>query len=60
MEELKRRLAGILDKFAQQEIGNRLSEFAMISLRNLILMAIDEPKQVRPVDSRRPKAKAKG
>jgi hypothetical protein len=48
MEELKKNVEGILNQFAQEEMGNRLSQFAMISLKNLILMEID--KQMKPKD----------
>ena len=37
MNELRGKITQLLDKFAQQEIGNRLSEFSMIALKNMIL-----------------------
>jgi hypothetical protein len=45
MDEIKKRIAEILDKFAQQEIGNRLSEFAMVSLKVFILQEFDKQKE---------------
>jgi len=48
MEELKKNIEAILDQFTKEELGNRLSQFAMMSLKNLILMEID--KQVKPKD----------
>jgi len=45
---IMRNISGILDKFVRQEVGNRLSEFAMITLRNMILMEISRfPDQER-------------
>lgn len=45
MEELRKNVEGILDQFAKEEYGNRLSQFAMIALKNAILMEID--KQIK-------------
>lgn len=48
MDELKNNVKQILGQFAKEEIGNRLSQFAMIALENLILQEIDkniEPKK---------------
>jgi len=45
MDELKKNIENILNQFAQEEMGNRLSQFAMVSLRNLILMEIDKANQ---------------
>jgi len=42
MDELKKNIENILNQFAQEELGNRLSQFAMMSLKNLILIKIDE------------------
>lgn len=42
MDELKKNIEQILDQFAKEEYGNRLSQFAMMSLRNTILMEIDK------------------
>lgn len=40
--DLKAEVARILDIFAQEELGNRLSQFAMISLKQMILEKIDQ------------------
>jgi hypothetical protein len=48
VDELKKNIENILDQFAKEEYGNRLSQFAMVSLKNLILMEID--KQVQSVE----------
>jgi hypothetical protein len=42
MEELRKNIEQILDQFAKEEYGNRLSQFAMVSLKNLILIEIDK------------------
>ena len=46
MEELKKRVSSILDQFAKEEIGNRLSNFSMLMLKNLILKEIGSVIQV--------------
>lgn len=45
MEELAKKVEQLLDTFAQEELGNRLSQFAMISLKNLILDVIRKHKK---------------
>lgn len=47
MDELKKIIEQILDQFAKEELGNRLSQFAMISLKNLILMEIDKKVEAK-------------
>ena len=42
MQSSKEEVNKILDAFARQELGNRLSEFAMMSLRSMIIHKIDE------------------
>ena len=42
MDELKKNIENILNQFAQEELGNRLSQFAMMSLKGLILAEIDK------------------
>jgi hypothetical protein len=42
MDELKKNIEAILDQFAKEELGNRLSQFAMIALKNLVSMEIDK------------------
>ena len=37
MEELKKNVENILNQFMQEELGNRLSQFAMLSLKSMIL-----------------------
>lgn len=46
MEELSKRIEEILKKFLQQELGNRLSEFSWIALKEMIVNEIRtyEPK----------------
>lgn len=51
MESLEREIMTILDAFAQQELGNRLSEFAMISLRSFISQKIKEHKMKQDIPS---------
>ncbi|MBA7495750.1 hypothetical protein ES702_06339 [subsurface metagenome] len=44
MEVLAKRIEQILIKFTGQEIGNRLSEFAMLALKEIILNEIKNYK----------------
>lgn len=43
-EELqgKEKIAKVLQQFAQEEVGNRLSQFAMLSLQSIILDEVDK------------------
>ena len=46
MEETMKKIKRILDQFTQEEVGNRLSQFAMLALRTLILdTLIEEPSK---------------
>lgn len=40
--EVKENVNKILNQFLQEEVGNRLSQFAVIALTNLILDVIDK------------------
>ena len=44
IDEIKKNVGNLLDKFMQEEFGNRLSQFALISLRSLIMAEIDKLK----------------
>lgn len=46
VEELRKKIEQILNQFATEELGNRLSQFAMISLKEMIL---NEIKSYNPV-----------
>ena len=48
MEELSKKIDEILTQFLQEEIGNRLSQFSMKGLRDII---IPEIKNYKPVKS---------
>jgi hypothetical protein len=37
MDELVKKIEQILDQFYREELGNRLSQFSMISLKEMIL-----------------------
>lgn len=37
MEELAKKVEQILNQFASEELGNRLSQFAFISLKEMLL-----------------------
>ena len=39
-EELSKKVEQILNQFASEELGNRLSQFAMLSLKEMILNEI--------------------
>ena len=43
MNKLKEKITAILDQFAKEELGNRLSQFSMIALKEMVL---NEIKQV--------------
>ena len=43
MEQIKQQISNILDQFAREEVGNRLSQFALIALKGMILEAF--PKE---------------
>ncbi len=38
---MKEKITNILDTFAREELGNRLSQFSIMSLRGMILNEID-------------------
>jgi hypothetical protein len=37
MEDVKKNIEQIFNQFMQEELGNRLSQFAMLSLKSMIL-----------------------
>jgi hypothetical protein len=37
MEEVRQKITQVLDQFLQEEFGNRLSQFALLSLKSMIL-----------------------
>lgn len=39
-DEISKNIENILDQFAKEEIGNRLSQFAVLSLKSLIMQNI--------------------
>jgi len=43
-EDLIKKVTQILDQFATEELGNRLSQFALISLKSMILDSIKNYK----------------
>ena len=47
MDELKQNIQKILDQFAREELGNRLSQFAMIALTTLIMTEIDKFESIK-------------
>ena len=51
MEELAKKIESILSQFITEELGNRLSQFALISLKEIIL---------NEIKSYKPKIKEKG
>ena len=44
IDEIKKSIENILNQFAKEELGNRLSQFALISLRSLIMAEVDKLK----------------
>lgn len=58
MEELAKRIEQILINFTRQELGNRLSEFAMLALKEIILNEIraykvNEKKEDKKISNRK-------
>lgn len=39
--DLKKEIMALIDQFTQEELGNRLSQFALLSFRMLIIQKID-------------------
>ena len=54
IEELKRKITIILDQFLHEEMGNRLSQFAILALKSMILDEVNrfgkEKEDVRSED----------
>lgn len=46
MEELAKKVERIINQFATEELGNRLSQFSMISFKDMIL---NEIKSYKPI-----------
>lgn len=44
LEEVKKNIDNIISQFMKEEFGNRLSQFALISLRSLIMAEMDKLK----------------
>lgn len=42
MEEITKKITQILDQFTHEELGNRLSQFAMLSLKSMILSELNK------------------
>ena len=42
MEEITQKIEQILNQFLQEELGNRLSQFAMISLKSMIMAELNK------------------
>jgi hypothetical protein len=47
MEELRKKIEQILIQFGQEELGNRLSQFAWSALMNMILNEIKNYKPIK-------------
>lgn len=46
MEDLAKRVERIINQFATEELGNRLSQFSMISFKDMILNEIKSYKSI--------------
>lgn len=44
MEELMKKVEQILDQYAREELGNRISQFSLLSLKSMILDLIKNYK----------------
>ena len=47
MENLAKKIEQILDQFAGEEMGNRLSQFAMLALKEMLLKEIRNYKPIK-------------
>lgn len=47
MEGLAKKVEQVLNRFAEQEIGNRLSDFAMLALKQIVLNEVMTHKVVK-------------
>ena len=47
MEELAKKVEQILDQFATEELGNRLSQFAMLALKEMLLKEIRNYRSIK-------------
>lgn len=45
MEELTKKIEQILDQFFKEEVGNRLSQFSMLALKEML---VNEIKNYKP------------
>jgi hypothetical protein len=48
LEQVKKNIDNIINQFMKEELGNRLSQFSLISLRSLIMAEIDKLKIQEP------------
>ena len=44
MDELAKKIEQLLNQFVQEELGNRLSQFAMLALKEMILNEVKNYK----------------
>ncbi len=51
MEGLAKKIEQILDQFAGEEMGNRLSQFAMLALKEMLLKEIRNYKPIKNYES---------
>lgn len=50
MEELKQKITMILDQFQKEELGNRLSQFSLLSLKSLIIAEIEKVEKKEKIN----------
>jgi len=51
LENLAKKIEQILDQFAGEEMGNRLSQFAMLALKEMLLKEIKNYKPIKNYES---------
>jgi len=51
MEELAKKVEDILNQFATEELSNRLSQFAMLALKEMLLKEIRNYKPIKNYES---------
>jgi len=47
VEELAKKIQGILDQFLREELGNRVSQFSMKGLRDILINEIRNYKPIK-------------
>ena len=49
MEEVKKKIEQLFDQFIQEELGNRLSQFAWLAFKGMVLGELKKLDQTEPI-----------